>query len=64
VDEVLIFDEPTPHELIQIIKPDIVVKGGDYKPEDVVSNGLPVVILPFVANHSTTRALYAINWNS
>jgi rfaE bifunctional protein nucleotidyltransferase chain/domain len=63
VDEVLIFDEDTPLKLIQTIKPDIVVKGGDYKPEDVVSNGLPVVILPFIVNHSTTRTLHALNGN-
>ena len=63
VDEVLIFDEDTPLKLIQTIKPDIVVKGGDYAPEDVVSNGLPVVILPFIVNHSTTRTLHAINGN-
>ena len=63
VDEVLIFDEDTPLRLIQTIKPDIVVKGGDYAPEDVVSNGLPVVILPFIVNHSTTRTLHAINGN-
>lgn len=63
VDEVLIFDEDTPLRLIQTIKPDIVVKGGDYAPENVVSNGLPVVILPFIGNHSTTRTLHAINGN-
>jgi D-beta-D-heptose 7-phosphate kinase/D-beta-D-heptose 1-phosphate adenosyltransferase len=64
VDEVIIFDEDTPLDLIKRIDPDVIVKGGDYQPDQVVSNGLPVVILPFVANHSTTRALYAINWNS
>jgi D-beta-D-heptose 7-phosphate kinase/D-beta-D-heptose 1-phosphate adenosyltransferase len=63
VDEVLIFDEDTPLRLIQTIKPDIVVKGGDYTPENVVSNGLPVVILPYIVNHSTTRTLHAINGN-
>ncbi|NQT34962.1 adenylyltransferase/cytidyltransferase family protein [bacterium] len=36
VDLVLLFDEPTPYELLSIIKPDILVKGDDYRIEDVV----------------------------
>lgn len=55
VDEVIIFDEDTPLELIKQVNPDIVTKGGDYKPEDVVSNGKPVIILPLIAGYSTTR---------
>jgi len=55
VDEVIIFDEDTPLELIKQVNPDIVTKGGDYKPEDVVSNGKPVIILPMIAGYSTTR---------
>lgn len=55
VDEVIIFDEDTPLELIKQVNPDIVTKGGDYKKEDVVSNGKPVIILPLIAGYSTTR---------
>ena len=58
VDEVLIFDEETPYELIKNIKPDIVVKGGDYQIEDVVGNDLAdVKIFNFVDGYSTTNIL-------
>ena len=36
VDRVYIFDEPTPYELIKYIRPDIITKGGDYVPDNVV----------------------------
>jgi len=36
VDAVVIFDEPTPLELIVAAQPDVIVKGGDYNPETVV----------------------------
>jgi len=36
VDEVLLFDEPTPIELIKEIRPDVLVKGADWNPEDVI----------------------------
>ncbi len=36
VDQVILFDEPTPLELIKEIEPDILVKGSDWAPEDVV----------------------------
>jgi D-beta-D-heptose 7-phosphate kinase / D-beta-D-heptose 1-phosphate adenosyltransferase len=58
VDEVVIFDEDTPYELIVSLQPDIVTKGGDYSPENVVGYGLAeVVILPYVDGKSTTRVL-------
>tara|TARA_R100000664_G_scaffold1714_1_gene4501 strand:+ start:19575 stop:19955 length:381 start_codon:yes stop_codon:yes gene_type:complete len=58
VDEVVIFDEETPYELIKKIKPDIVVKGGDYQIEDVVGNDLAdVKIFNFVDGYSTTNIL-------
>jgi rfaE bifunctional protein nucleotidyltransferase chain/domain len=58
VDEVIIFDEQTPWELIKIVKPDIVVKGGDYRKEDVVGNDLAEVkIFNFVDGYSTTGIL-------
>jgi D-beta-D-heptose 7-phosphate kinase/D-beta-D-heptose 1-phosphate adenosyltransferase len=61
VDAVTIFDEDTPLELIETIAPDILVKGGDYRPEQVVgrtiveSAGGKVVIIPLVEGHSTTN---------
>jgi len=36
VAKVVLFDEDTPYELIKLVQPDILVKGGDYKPEDIV----------------------------
>lgn len=38
VDLVIIFDEPTPYDLLSQLKPDIIVKGDDYKEEDVVGH--------------------------
>lgn len=55
VDEVYIFDEDTPIDLIKKLRPDIITKGGDYTPETVVGNELAkVVILPYIENYSTT----------
>jgi rfaE bifunctional protein nucleotidyltransferase chain/domain len=60
VDSVSIFDEDTPLELIKLVKPDVLVKGGDWAPEKIVgkdfveSYGGRVQSLPFVQGHSTT----------
>jgi rfaE bifunctional protein nucleotidyltransferase chain/domain len=66
VDEVIIFDEPTPLELIRKVKPDIITKGGDYKPEQVVGFTLvkQTVIVPFLEGYSSTRIINAAQWNS
>lgn len=67
VDYVVIFDEDTPYGLIERVQPDILVKGGDYSPENVVgrdiveARGGSVVILPFVPGKSTTNILKAIS---
>lgn len=62
VDEVHIFDEDTPYQLIKEIEPDIITKGGDYKPEDVVGNDIAdVVILPYLKNYSTTNIVSKLN---
>lgn len=67
IDYVVIFEEDTPLEIISLIVPDILVKGGDYKKEDVVgkdiveSNGGQVVIIPFVDGKSTTNIINKIN---
>ncbi len=61
VDAVSIFDEDTPIELISAIRPDVLVKGGDYEPNDVVGRaeveaaGGRLVLIPLVEGHSTTR---------
>lgn len=66
VDAVVLFSEPTPLELILTIKPDVLVKGGDYKIEDiagakeVVSWGGKVIINPIVEGFSTTSIINKI----
>ena len=57
VDEVIIFDEPTPQELIQRISPDIITKGGDYSPDQVVGIAKQTVIIPFLDGYSSTRII-------
>lgn len=58
VDEVISFDEDTPYNLINIVKPDIIVKGGDYRPKEVVGSDIcKVVIFNLVDNISTTKIL-------
>lgn len=63
VDAVIIFSEPTPLELIIALKPDVLVKGGDYKVEDiagakeVIETGGRVVINPIVEGFSTTAII-------
>lgn len=58
VDEVLVFDEETPLNLIRTVKPSIIVKGGDYNPEQVIGNELAkVVIFPLEDNVSTTKLM-------
>lgn len=60
-DEVIIFDEDTPLELIKKIKPDIITKGGDYKPDEVVGHGLAeIVIIPTLEGYSTTGVINEI----
>ena len=60
VDDVIIFDEDTPYELIKEIKPDLIVKGGDYTVEDIVGHDLaPVHIVPTVEGYSTSKILEA-----
>jgi len=58
VDFVTSFYEDTPAEIIKTLKPDVVVKGGDYKPEEVVGHEMcQVVIAPFVDGSSTTKTI-------
>ena len=63
VDRVVLFNEDTPLELITLLKPDILVKGGDYKlneivgREEVLARGGQVLTLPFVPGYSTTALL-------
>ncbi|WPP50452.1 D-glycero-beta-D-manno-heptose 1-phosphate adenylyltransferase [Catalinimonas niigatensis] len=59
VNYVVKFGEDTPHELLSQIKPDILVKGGDYKLEDVVGREFAreVILIDFVDGYSTTKTI-------
>ena len=58
VDEVLVFDEKTPYNLIRAVQPDVIVKGGDYKIDSVVGSDLcEVRIFDYVEGYSTTQIL-------
>tara|TARA_B110000503_G_scaffold118643_1_gene179750 strand:- start:341 stop:1492 length:1152 start_codon:yes stop_codon:yes gene_type:complete len=60
VDEVVMFGEDTPYELIKQLSPDLIVKGGDYTVEEIVGHDLaPVHIIATVEGHSTTRIIEA-----
>lgn len=60
VDAVLLFDEETPLEQIKFIQPDVLVKGSDYKAEDIVgydivkAKGGEIVTIDFLPGYSTT----------
>ncbi|MCG8486495.1 MAG: bifunctional D-glycero-beta-D-manno-heptose-7-phosphate kinase/D-glycero-beta-D-manno-heptose 1-phosphate adenylyltransferase HldE [Chromatiales bacterium] len=66
VDWVVPFSEDTPESLICEVKPDLLVKGGDYKPEQiagyecVVNNGGEVRVLDFLPGRSTSRIVEAM----
>lgn len=62
VDDVIVFDEETPYELIKKVSPDIITKGGDYIVDTVVGNDLAeVIIIPFVSGYSTTSILERVS---
>ena len=60
IDAVVLFNEDTPYEMIKLIQPDILVKGSDYKAEDIVgydivtNKGGKVVTINFLPGYSTT----------
>ena len=61
VDEVRVFNEDTPITLIKMIKPDIIVKGGDYSIDDVVGNDIcEVIIFNYIDGYSTTKIIQNI----
>ncbi|WP_432820900.1 bifunctional D-glycero-beta-D-manno-heptose-7-phosphate kinase/D-glycero-beta-D-manno-heptose 1-phosphate adenylyltransferase HldE [Trichloromonas sp.] len=66
IDHVVVFDEDTPLELISALRPDILVKGGDYNPEGVVGKdvvegyGGRVELIQFVDGKSTTNIIEKI----
>ena len=63
VDAVVVFEQDTPLELVRVLEPDVIVKGGDYTPAsvvgaaDVTARGGRVVIIPVTPGHSTTSTI-------
>jgi len=67
VDYVVVFEEDTPKKLIETVRPDVLVKGGDYQIENIVGadfvmqNGGTVTTIPFVEGFSSTRIIEQLN---
>ena len=67
VDAVVLFDEETPYELIKTVQPDVLVKGSDYQPEEIVGNdivrrkGGTIMTIDFLQGYSTTEIVNKIN---
>jgi rfaE bifunctional protein nucleotidyltransferase chain/domain len=65
VDAVVVFGEPTPAAVLERLRPDVWVKGGDYAPDDLTEapvvrrHGGEVVLLPYLVRHSTTDLVTA-----
>lgn len=60
VSAVMLFDEPTPYELIKTVQPDVLVKGSDYQPENIVgydivtAKGGKVTTIDYLPGYSTS----------
>ena len=63
VDAVVIFEQDTPLDLVRYLEPDVIVKGGDYRPEtivgaaEVLARGGRVVVIPLTPGQSTTSLI-------
>jgi len=70
VTAVVLFDEDTPYELIKLVQPDVLVKGSDYKPEDIVgydivkAKGGEIVTIDYLDGYSTSELENKIKSNS
>ena len=61
VDDVIVFSEDTPYKLIKLIRPDVIVKGGDYEREKVAGSDLcEVKIFEYIDGYSTTKTIQNI----
>ena len=66
VDAVVLFHEDSPKQLIELIQPNTLVKGADYKIEDIVgsdfviANGGSVKTIPFLEGYSTSHIIHSI----
>ena len=66
VDYVALFDEPDPYKMIAAIRPNVLVKGGDWGPEEIVGadivkqDGGKVAVIPYLKGFSTTEIIERI----
>jgi rfaE bifunctional protein nucleotidyltransferase chain/domain len=66
VDYVVLFDEPDPYQVIEALRPDVLVKGGDWSPERIIGadivqkTGGKVVVVPYLKGFSTTEIIERI----
>jgi len=62
VDYIVIFEEETPKELITLLQPDVLVKGGDWKKEDIVGSDIAkeTYSLPYIEGISTSEIIARI----
>ncbi len=66
VNYVVLFDEPDPHSLIKALDPDVLVKGGDWRPENIIGadvvekKGGRVVVVPYLKGFSTSELIEKI----
>ena len=66
VDYVVLFDEPDPYKLIETIRPQVLAKGGDWKPEEIIGsdivqrNGGRIAVIPYLKGFSTTDIIERI----
>lgn len=69
VNAVVLFDEDTPYNLIQSIQPDVLVKGSDYQPEDIVGydivteSGGEITTIDFLEGYSTSAIIQKLKSN-
>ena len=67
VDAIVYFSDPTPYELIKALQPDILVKGADYKPEEIIgydivkAKGGEIITLTYLEGYSTTNIIKKIH---
>jgi D-beta-D-heptose 7-phosphate kinase/D-beta-D-heptose 1-phosphate adenosyltransferase len=66
VDYVILFDEPDPYRLIERLRPDVLAKGGDWRPEQIIGSdvveqgGGRVAVIPYLKGFSTTEIIERI----
>jgi D-beta-D-heptose 7-phosphate kinase/D-beta-D-heptose 1-phosphate adenosyltransferase len=66
VDYVILFDEPDPYRLIETLRPDVLAKGGDWRPEQIIGSdvveqsGGRVAVIPYLKGFSTTEIIERI----